>query len=215
MTQLKVTYFPVPGRAEAVRLLAAIGGLALEDEQVPGAVWGAELKPKVAPRQLPLLYIDGEVYGQSAAQTRYVAKRVGLYPRDDDVAALKVDEWVDNVWEVVPPLFQGAPSDEEGRNAHRLKVVSPGGVAHTWLSFLDKQLEGKTYAVGDALTLADIAIFTALPPLKSGWLDGVPTTVLDEFKNLAAHRELIANHPKVKAHYANAEGTWKVYQPAQ
>eukprot|EP00754_Rhynchopus_humris_P032691 Rhum_TRINITY_DN15424_c1_g1::Rhum_TRINITY_DN15424_c1_g1_i5::g.156256::m.156256/K04097/HPGDS; prostaglandin-H2 D-isomerase / glutathione transferase len=123
---LKVTYFGLPGKAEGLRLAAAIGGLDLEDVQVGFPEWGAGLKAKVAPQQLPLLEVDGVTYGQSAAQQRYLATLGGLYP-SDPLEALRVDEIVDYVDDFFQPIGKTfAITDQAEKEAARAKVVGEG-----------------------------------------------------------------------------------------
>eukprot|EP01061_Rhynchopus_euleeides_P029948 TRINITY_DN495_c0_g1_i7.p2 TRINITY_DN495_c0_g1~~TRINITY_DN495_c0_g1_i7.p2 ORF type:complete len:214 (+),score=111.95 TRINITY_DN495_c0_g1_i7:131-772(+) len=208
---LKILYFPLPGRGEPLRLTATLGGLEFEDATVDFAGWGA-LKASVAPAQLPLLYVDGKQYGQSLAQLRYLGKLAGLYP-EDPLVALEVDELVDYVQDAFAPLSKSfAIQDEAEKQKVRAEAVAEGGDVHKWLAYLDKRLEGKKYAVGDALTVADVVLFTQLQPLRSGWLDGVPKDCLDAFKNIQAHRDLIANLDKVKAKYADATGIQAIYK---
>ena len=207
---LKVTYFGGPGKAEALRLVSVIGGLELDDSRIDGAAWG-ELKAKVAPRQLPLLEVDGETFGQSQAQQRYAAKLAGLYP-SDPLAALRVDEFVDYVSEVFGPLGKSfGIEDQAEKEAFRAKTVAEGGDVRKWVQFLDARLEGKTYAVGDALSLADVMLFVVVPFIRSGALDGIPTDCFDGFKNVREHFARVAALPKVAAYYAKAEGTTTVY----
>eukprot|EP01061_Rhynchopus_euleeides_P029946 TRINITY_DN495_c0_g1_i5.p1 TRINITY_DN495_c0_g1~~TRINITY_DN495_c0_g1_i5.p1 ORF type:complete len:215 (+),score=109.65 TRINITY_DN495_c0_g1_i5:115-759(+) len=209
---LKVVYFPVPGKGEPLRLTATLGDLELENTVVDGATWGSTLKATVAPAQMPLLYVDGKQYGQSLAQLRYLGKLAGLYP-EDPLVALEVDELVDYAQEVFAPIAKtfAIQNDEEKQKA-RAAAVAEGGDAHKWLVYLDKRLEGKKYAVGDALSIADVVIFTQIQPLRAGWLDGVPKDCLDAFKNIQAHRDLIANLDKVKAKYADATGVQAIYK---
>ena len=209
---LKLTYFDLPGRGETQRLLAALGGLDLEDKRVGFPEWGAELKAKVAPQQLPLLEVDGETFGQSLAQQRYVAKLVGLYP-SDPLEALRVDEFVDYVEEVFGVVGKShGIADKAEKEAFRAKAAAEGGEFYKWVQFVDQRLAGKTYAVGDTLTYADVQLFTVVPFLKSGFLDGIPKDWDAGFKNVQAHRARVAALPKVAAHYAKAEGLEAVYK---
>ena len=209
---LKVTYFTIPARGETQRLLAALGGLDLEDKRVGFAEWGAEVKAKVAPLQLPLLEVGGETFGQSAAQQRYVAKLAGLYP-SEPLEALRVDEFADYVLEVFGPIGQSfGISEQAEKEAFRAKAVAEGGDIHKWVKFLDERLAGKTYAVGESLSLADVQLFTVVPILRSGFLDGVPRDWDAGFKNVRAHFERVAALPKVAAYYAKAEGLHAVYK---
>ena len=178
----------------------------LEDEHIDFPTWGASLKAKVAPQQLPLLHVDGEVVGQSNAILRYVGRLTNLYPKDAR-AALSVDEIIDYADELFTVLRKSfAIKDEDEKKAFRVTAIAEGGDFHKWLVFLDSRLAGKKYAVGDSLTVADLVIFTYAQFLVSGFLDGVPSDALVSFKNLAAHKAVVANHPKVKEYYASAEG---------
>eukprot|EP01060_Flectonema_neradi_P004336 TRINITY_DN127_c0_g2_i4.p1 TRINITY_DN127_c0_g2~~TRINITY_DN127_c0_g2_i4.p1 ORF type:complete len:220 (+),score=58.40 TRINITY_DN127_c0_g2_i4:79-738(+) len=217
---IKVVYFPAPGRVEPVRLALTLGGVAFEDERVPFEKWGS-MKEGVAPKQLPLMHIGDKVIGQSAALMRYAAsisKFEGrpLYPTDDALLALQVDEFVDYVSEMFGPLGASFKiEDQAEKEAFRAKAVAEGGDIHKWLSYIDSLL-GKSksgFAVGDHLTIADIAAFCWYQPLKSGFLDGIPVTCLDEFKNIEAHKQKIANIPAVKAYYSEPKmPIYKTYQ---
>ena len=209
---LKLVYFAFPGKPEAVRLAAHIGGLALEDEHIDFPTWGAGLKAKVAPQQLPLLYVDGEVVGQANAILRYVGRLANLYP-EDARAALSVDESVDYAAEIFTALGKAfAMTDEAEKKAFLATAIAEGGDVHKWLSFLDSRLAGKKYAVGDSLTVADLSLFVSVNVLVSGFFDGIPSDALSPFKNLAAHKAVVANHPKVKEYYASAEGLRTVFK---
>eukprot|EP01060_Flectonema_neradi_P004335 TRINITY_DN127_c0_g2_i3.p1 TRINITY_DN127_c0_g2~~TRINITY_DN127_c0_g2_i3.p1 ORF type:complete len:219 (+),score=58.30 TRINITY_DN127_c0_g2_i3:79-735(+) len=216
---IKVVYFPAPGRVEPVRLALTLGGITFEDERVTFEQWGP-MKERVAPKQLPLMYIGDKVIGQSTAQMRYAAKiskfeGKPLYP-EDALLALEVDEFVDFVGEMFGPIGASFKiEDQAAKEAFRAKAVSEGGDAHKWISYIDSLL-GKSksgFAVGDHLTIADIAAFCWYQPLKSGFLDGIPVTCLDEFKNIEAHKQKIANIPAVKAYYSEPKmPIYKTYQ---
>ena len=69
-----------------------------------------------------------------------------------------------------------------------------------WFQFLENLLKQNTksvYFVESNITIADLAIWRLLGWLKSGMLDGIPTTILDNYQNLNALREEIYKNPKV------------------
>eukprot|EP01060_Flectonema_neradi_P021892 TRINITY_DN299_c0_g1_i1.p1 TRINITY_DN299_c0_g1~~TRINITY_DN299_c0_g1_i1.p1 ORF type:complete len:241 (+),score=55.14 TRINITY_DN299_c0_g1_i1:64-723(+) len=217
---IKIVYFPMPGRAEPTRLALTLGGVSFEDEHLTGEQWG-KMKSEVSPKQLPLLHVGERVFGQSYAQLRYaskISKFEGrpLYPTDP-LLALEVDEFADMMTDLFAPIAASFKmTDTAERDALRAKSVAEGGDVHKWLSFIDTQL-GKSksgFAVGDYLTMADVIAFCFIQPLRAGLLDGVPTTCLDGFKNIQAHRDMIANIPIVKAYYAGEPKTpvYKIYQ---
>ena len=60
-----------------------------------------------------------------------------------------------------------------------------------------KQNTKSIYFVDNDLTIADLAIWRLLGWLKSGIIDGVPTTILDDYDHLNKLREEIYKNPKV------------------
>lgn len=109
--------------------------------------------------QVPAIELaDGRTLGQSNAIIRYLAQGSYLIP-EDKFAAAKVDEWL--FWEQYSHepyiavcrfhmLYQGKP--KEAREGWR---VERGEKA---LDFMESQLQGRSFLVGDAFSLADIAL---------------------------------------------------------
>lgn len=95
--KLKLFYFNIPGKGEAIRLACAYGGVPLDDFRMHSDDFH-ELKVsgKLAFGQVPALEVNGEsMLFQSAAIMRYIGKLAGLYPTDDDLYAAKIDMIVD------------------------------------------------------------------------------------------------------------------------
>ena len=70
-----------------------------------------------------------------------------------------------------------------------------------WFQFLeDLLIENKNskWFVGSSMTIADLAIWRLIGWLKSGLLEGVPTSIVDPYKNLVMMRDEIYKHPKIK-----------------
>ena len=62
---IKLTYFPIPGRAEVSRLCFAYAGIEIEDNRIDYATWG-KMKATCKPwGQLPELVVDGVKVYQS------------------------------------------------------------------------------------------------------------------------------------------------------
>jgi len=109
--------------------------------------------------EVPLVeFDDGHTLAQSNAIIRYLARDSELLPRDA-FAQAKMDEWL--FWEqyshepyVAVARFQmvylGKSLDER-----EVRVVERGEKA---LDVLEEALAGRTYLVGDGLTLADISL---------------------------------------------------------
>ena len=78
-----------------------------------------------------------------------------------------------------------------------------------WLGILNKQIEdnGTGYLVGDSLTIADFKVYTSLFMLRSGNLDGIPTTIVDDYPGLVGLIEKVSSHEKIAAYEAKAYGS--------
>lgn len=63
------------------------------------------------------------------------------------------------------------------------------------------RLAGTGYFCGPTATIADCTILPVLRQLKSGRLDGVPTTIVDSYPNLTAFYNRMMDLPAIKAHY--------------
>ncbi len=109
--------------------------------------------------QVPVVeFDDGRTLAQSNAIIRYLARGSDLVPRDAFTAA-KMDEW----------LFWEQYSHEPAIAVCRFQMVYLGRSAseldpdkvkrgHAALARMDQQLAGTRFLVGEALTLADVAL---------------------------------------------------------
>jgi hypothetical protein len=97
--EASLRYFPFPGRAGAIRDALRIGGIAFEDATSARSVRALKASGELPFGSLPVLDVETAGGRVSAAQSnailRFVGRRAGLYPTDDDVRALKVDEALD------------------------------------------------------------------------------------------------------------------------
>ncbi|UYO01400.1 MAG: glutathione S-transferase family protein [Devosia sp.] len=117
--------------------------------------------------QVPVIALDdGRTLAQSNAILRYLARNSRFIPSDDFLAA-KMDEW----------LFWEQYSHEPCVAVARAHVVYRGGTiadrdpaivarAEAALDHLDRALDGRSFLVGDTMTIADIALlaYTRLSP---------------------------------------------------
>jgi glutathione S-transferase len=198
---MKLTYFPMAGRAEASRLALAVGGIAFDDVRIPFPEF-MEMKPNLPYGQLPVLELDdGVTVGESKAILRYCGKLSGIYP-SDPVTALKVDEIVDacsGVSNLLTPSFK--EKDEEKKKAMRIELVETA--FPDILSKIDKRLElfggSAGWAVGDSLTIADIEVMVFCRMFKP--LDHVPDDIALSYKRLKEVHDKCASHPKIAAYY--------------
>jgi glutathione S-transferase len=196
---LHLRYFPFPGRAGAIRDTLRIGGVAFQDLHVPVDRF-QELKAsgELPFGSLPVLDVvtpGGKISAaQSNAILRFAGRQAGLYPADDALQALKVDEALDlgeDLYGVIAPSI--AEQDPERRAAMR-KVLAEDTLPR-WAGFLERLLvaNGRTgFVVGDALTVADLKLYWVVDKLTNGSLDGIPRTLLDRFEAVSAWRRNVS-----------------------
>jgi len=120
-----LNYWNIPGRAESIRVLLAIGGIKFENNFVPlplplenpegmipppfdDGTW-ANLKPNTPWGTLPTLTLpSGEIIGQQRSILRYLGKSIKysddyLYPENPESAVL-VDSFMDMLEDIWPIL---------------------------------------------------------------------------------------------------------------
>lgn len=189
MPGYKLVYFPVRGRAQALRYICADNGITLEEQVVAMNEWGA-LKPKTPLGQLPVFYDGDFVLAQSNAILRYVAKKHGLYGKDDKEAAL-IDMINDQQEDVRLTYINLIYRNYEAGKADYVKSIPDNlKVLETVLS---RNHGGDGFFIGDKISFADYTIFDLLDnlvTLSSTCLDTLP--LLKGFYTRMGNREKIA-----------------------
>ena len=92
MSNIKLYYFNMPGRAESIRQALTIGGIPFEDVRLAGPEFGEKKAAGFFKfGQVPAIEIDGKVYGQSLAILSWVGRQAKLVPTDS-IQLLRVEE---------------------------------------------------------------------------------------------------------------------------
>mmetsp|Transcript_12368 Transcript_12368/g.16215 ORF Transcript_12368/g.16215 Transcript_12368/m.16215 type:complete len:227 (-) Transcript_12368:78-758(-) len=212
----KLTYFPLSGRGEAIRLALSIGGITFTDERIQFAQWSA-LKPTTTWGSLPILTLStGEKVAQQRAVLRLVGKQTGLYPTENHFQAALVDSFIDACEDIgtINIIGQGLPQEE--KEAARAKAVAEGGPVFNILkkieAFIDEHCGSEGYAVGGTLTIADVFLFTGCGALESGFFDGVPPDAVgaSDFPKITAVRKAVRSHPAVTKWYNELDDSIKI-----
>jgi hypothetical protein len=141
---LRLRYFPFPGRAAAIRDALRIGKVTFEDIHVePDRFQEQKVTGQLPFGSLPVLDVETHAGTVTAAQSnailRFVGRRAGLYPMDDPVRALKVDEALDlgeDLYHVIAPSID--EQDAERRLAMR-KILAEQTLPR-WVGFLERLL---------------------------------------------------------------------------
>eukprot|EP00762_Andalucia_godoyi_P006908 ANDGO_08342.mRNA.1 Glutathione S-transferase 1 len=161
----KLTYFKGRGRAEIVRLVFAEAGVAYTDHRIEQEEWPALKASGYAPfGQLPVLEVDGVVYGQSIALARFVARRFHLLG-NSDTDALKVDMIIDEASDIGSKLSEWYRAAADKKQEVVDDMVEKFLPMH--IRYLNKLLGDNDYFLGSSFSLADIAIYNILEAVKN------------------------------------------------
>jgi glutathione S-transferase len=172
-------------------------GIAAETEQVNNQ----EKKTKsgkdywaINPKgQVPALQLDsGEMLTEGPVIVQYLADQKpgsGLVPPAGTIDRYRVQEWLNFITSELHksfgPIFRPTTPD-----AYRTISKENLGKRFDWL---DKQLDGRQYLMGDKFTVADAYLFTVLR-----WTSRIQMD-LGKWPNLKAYADRVAARPKVQA----------------
>ncbi len=173
MASAKLTYFRGRGRAETTRWMLAASEVAFVNLAIdtPEELAGLRASGKLPFDQMPLLEIDGLNLSQSSAMIRYLARRSGLYGRDDRDAI-----WCDMVAGVAADFSETAiqaPFKPSGAIAvadmeARFAKFGPRFEARI-------AAQGSGFSSSDDMTFADVVLAEAL----SSYLEWCPAILAD------------------------------------
>jgi glutathione S-transferase len=151
---------------------------------------------------VPLLELDsGERLSEGPAIVQYIADQApasGLAPAAGTLARYRLMEWLNFITSELhksfSPLFN-PEMPEQAKALHRAKLADR-------FKWVDQQLEGKSYLMGDTFTVADGYLFTV-----TNWCTYVGVDIAG-LAHLAAFMARVAARPAVQA-ALKAEGLLK------
>ena len=199
--KLQLIYPDLPfWRAETSRLALFIGGIKFEDIR-PSREEISKMRNKgIFPfGQFPVLKVDGKTIAQTGAIARFCGKLSGLYPKNNDYYAAKVDEVIDLATDITYKI-RPALKEKDPEKSKDMRRDLTDDVLPQWLGFLEILLEKncKTgYFVDNYLTIADLAAWRLCGWISGGVIYGIPETILDALPLLKEHQNHISNLPKV------------------
>ena len=163
---------------------------------------GSDFYPVAPKGQVPMLELDGgDRLTEGPAITQYIADQVpakNLAPANGTMARYRLQEWLNFVTSElhkgIGGLFNPAMPDD-GKAVIRAKAL-------TKLQWVDQQLEGKQYLMGDAFSIADAYLFTVTNWTAHTGID------ISGLKTLGAYQARMAARPAVQA-AMKAEGLLK------
>ena len=204
--ELTFIYFDFPfWRAEVGKIALFMGDIDFENKIVDAEEFqqvketGQLDDGTVIPfHQLPCLVVDGVSIAQTAGIARFCGKLSGMYPKNDDVLAARIDQFLDMATDVTNLIFNtGRDEDEETKKIKRQELYK-GELARK-LEMLDKNIRDESdWVAGFDLSLADIAIWRLMGWLSCGILDGIPTDLIKEFPRITRVCLAVDTHPKIQ-----------------
>ena len=203
---IKIYYSHTPfWRAEVLRVSLYISNIPFEDVRISRDEFINMIKTGFLPNgkrvpfhQLPVIEVDGEIIGQTGAIARYCGKISNLYS-NDNINAAKIDQIIDaatDITNIVSPTIR--EKDEQKKIEDRLLLKNK--LLPRWFKYLENILSQETseWFVENKMTIADIAMWRLLGWLTSGIIDGIPTSIIDDFPKLKNIHHQVHTHPKVQ-----------------
>jgi len=142
---------------------------------------------------VPLLELDnGERLSEGPAIVQYIADQVPdkkLAPPAGTMARYRLQEWLNFISSELHKGFGGVFNPAMPEEAKVLMRAMLG----ERLKWVDSQLEGKSYLMGDAFSVADAYLFTVTSWTKHVGID------ISALKNLGAFMARMASRPAVQA----------------
>jgi len=141
---------------------------------------------------VPMLELDdGTRLREGPAIVQYVADQVpakNLAPAHGTLPRYRLQEWLTfigtEIHKSFSPLFNPA-MPEEGKQIYRDRLANR-------FEFVNRELEGKEYVMGDHFTVADAYLFTVTRWTKPMQID------IARFANLVAHNARVEARPAVQ-----------------
>ena len=119
--KLTFIYFDFPfWRAEVGRIALFMGGIDFENRLVDGDEFNRVQQTghlddgtSIPFHQLPCLIIDGVPIAQTAGIARFCGKLSGMYPKDDDLLAGRIDQFLDFATDITELIFSTSRDDDD------------------------------------------------------------------------------------------------------
>ena len=203
---LKFIYFDFPfWRSEVGKLTLYLGGIQFENIMVSGDEFQRVKKTgqlddgTIIPfHQLPCLLVDQTPISQTAGIARFCGKLTGIYPKNDDILAAKIDQILDFITDMTVLVASTGKDDDNNIKIDKRRKLASGDLARK-LMMLEKNIEDKRgWSIGDKLGLPDIAIWRFMGWLSCGSLDGLPTDILKDYPKIMRICHNVEEHAGVQ-----------------
>ena len=204
--KLTFIYFDFPfWRAEVARIALYFGDIYFEDLRVSGEEFlrvktnGHLDDGTIIPfHQFPCLMVDGVPISQTGGISRFCGKLSGLYPRNNDLLAARIDQFLDLATDITF-LISASGSEERDEKIRANRQELSKGELPRKLKMLERSIDqNNDWIIDSDISIADIAIWRLMGWLSSGMLDGVPTDLLKDFPKIRKVCLAVDAHKKVQ-----------------
>jgi len=207
----KFGYWAIQARADQIRLALAYAGEDYEDTayKFEGTTtegspdhWKSNKFTLGLPFPNLPYYIDGDVkLSQSNAILRHVGRKHNLYGKDANEAS-EIDMLVDTAWDVCDALIKIIFADFAALKEKHCESMTEK------FKELSTYLGSKKFFMGDNLTIADCAMFSAIQ-----WHFVLDENIVNKYSNLAEYLKTMESDPKVKAYLASDRRHSAIFPP--
>ena len=189
---LKIIYVNKPfWRAEVSRISLFYGSIDYEDIRISREDFLSAKKNGFTQsghylpfRQIPVLIINNYSLTQTSAMSRYCGKLSGLYPKNDDLLAAKIDQIIDICTDMTV-LFSNYRKNMETNINHNKRKEFFDNVLMNKMKLLENMLLNDNYFKDlNSLSIADIAIWRIFGWFSSGLIEGFPTNFVKQLKTI-------------------------------
>ena len=153
----KLIYFPVQGRAQAIRYMLGAKGVAFEDQMITGAEWGPMKEAKTyGDAQMPIYVADdGSYYNQSVAILKMLAMDHGYSPSTPK--CLFEVEWMYGVVvDIIEKPERYALMKDDAEEPARQACID---LLSKFMDKLDERFaDGRAHVGGDQITDGDFSL---------------------------------------------------------
>lgn len=140
--------------------------------------------------QLPCLKVDNITIAQTGAISRFCGKLANLYPKENNLIAAKIDQFIDILTDITTIITS---TEVERRDSTFLDEV------HRKLFILNKSIDEKhDYIVNNYFSIADIAIWSFVCWLTGGNIAAVPKDIAKNYTNIINICRKVDNRDIVK-----------------
>ncbi|XP_063819473.1 glutathione S-transferase P 1-like [Pseudophryne corroboree] len=200
MTGYVITYFPLRGRAEPIRILLADQGASWKEEAVQFPDWfggKSPLKKEAAFGQLPRFQDGSFVLYQSNSILRYLGRKYDIAGSSNEESALidMVNDGVEDLRMKCGRLLMH--EFETGKEKYLTEL--PNHLS-AFEKILSKNCNGTKFVVGDKISYADYNLLDVL----QFHLEFFPTC-LSSSSLLSAYIDRIASRPKLSEYLKSEE----------